>query len=482
MRGVLALAVGVVLARATLADAARPVLAGEATFGQPGGAVLVHYTRSGADAVPLDDADDDGVPDFVEEVAHEAETALAHFETLGFRRPIGDGTLGGDARIDIYLRDLSAADGNAIADFCDETGCAGHAIAENDYAGYSYPSRTEAIRSVVPHELFHIVQFAYSLEQPSTWTEGSAVWAVEHLYGAGNSDFERFLPSFLGRTYRPFERPSGGFGDAYPYGAALWPYFLADRFGVDAVVAAWEGCETAPFLDAIDEALAIYDASLETAWIEFTRKNAFTGEYAIASSYPDAAQWSTAPREPVLDSASTVYVEGLSARYVPVTVGAPMRITASPGRGISIAAWVADASGNGVELVPHGDVLAAPLDPGTYTLVLTGLSSGTLTTPVELTLEPRQDPPADDDDSSGCSTSSTSRTSTGLVAPLALALGALLRYAARTSSSRLLRNRCERCSPAPRSRTIPSAGARGHPPPHPFHAGLASKRQTRSRL
>lgn len=432
MRARLAIGLGAVLAYAPVAVAARPELADEATFGLDGGAVLVHYATTGPDAVPPDDADDSGVPDFVEEVARTAEEALAHFAASGFRRPLGDGALGGDARLDLYLRDLSAADGNAVADHCDETGCAGHAIAENDYAGYAYPSRTEAIRSVVPHELFHLVQFAYTLDQPATWAEGTAVWAVEHLYGDGNSDFERFLPAFLGRTYRPFERAVGGFGDAYPYGAALWPYFLAYRFGVSAIVAAWEGCVTSPFLDALDAVLAERDASLATAWIEFTRINAFTGAHAIPSSYPGAERWVAAPREPALEATATVHVEGLSARYVPITLDAPMQLTVSPGGAITVAAWVADAAGAGVELLPAGDGLAAPLEPGAYTLVLTGLSRGTLTTPVELALGPREEPPVDDeDDAGGCAVSPISSPASGLVPWIPLVLVPLRRRRAR---------------------------------------------------
>src|SRR5512140_67825 len=207
------------LGHAPVASAARPVLAGEATFGKPQGKLLIHYATSGADAVPLADTDGDGTPDFVNQVATTGELGLDHFLALGFRRPLDDGTLGGDGRIDIYLRDLNSADGNAGTDSCAGNHCIGYISAENDYAAYSYSSITEAIPSVVPHEIFHLVQNAYSRTQPSTWTEGTAVWAVENLFGAGNSDFERFLPFFVTHSYRPFERAVAGF-DSYPYGAA----------------------------------------------------------------------------------------------------------------------------------------------------------------------------------------------------------------------------------------------------------------------
>lgn len=390
------------------ARAERPVLANEASFGVAGGDVLVHYATTGVDAVPMTDANTDGVPDFVAEVASAAELALDRYASLGFRRPLDDGTLGSDARVDIYLRDLMAADGNTGTDSCAAGRCVGFAVAENDYAGFAYPSIGEAIRSVVPHELFHLVQYAYAMDQPATWSEGTAVWAVEHLYGDQNSDFERFLPAFLTRTYRPFERPVGGFGDAFPYGAALWPHFLEQRFGADVIVAAWMGCEAAPFLEALDTALTSRGSSLDDVWIEFTRWNAFTGMHASATgTYPNALAWSEAPREAPIDAGGKIYVEGLSARYVPFVLDSGSRIEVRPTSGIRVAAWVVGdgrsiAEGN--ELAADGATLSITIDAGTYTLVVTGLSRNTITTAVDVVIAES----LDNDDSGGCATTSRS--------------------------------------------------------------------------
>ena len=376
-----------------VAQAQRPVLANEATFGAPAGDVLVHYATTGADAVPIADANTDGVPDFVAEVAAAAELAIDHYAMLGFRRPLPDGALGGDGRVDIYLRDLDAADGNAGVDSCAYERCVGFAVAENDYAGYAYPSITEGIRSVVPHEVFHLVQYAYSDAQPANWTEGSAVWAVEHLYGDGNGDFERFLPAFITRSYRPFERAAGGFGDAYPYGAALWPYFLEQRFGADVVVAAWTGCDDTNFLEATELALVARGSTLDAAWTELTRWNVFTGPRAAAGGYPAALAWREPPREPAIASTGMIYIEGMSARYVPIVLAARSHVEVSST--VRVAAWlVADGAGlaDGIELAREEAVLAATLDAGTYTLVVTGLARGTITTPVTIAItEPVED-------------------------------------------------------------------------------------------
>lgn len=415
---------------ARLAWAARPELLGELRYGE--GEILVHYATTGVDAVPLRDDNDDGVPDFVAQVAQTADLALGHLRQLGFRRPLSDAIEGGDARVDLYLRNLQNADGNAGIDRCSAGTCVGYAVVDNDFAGFTYETLTEGIRSVVPHELFHLVQLAYSDAQPAAWVEGSAVWAVEELFGSGNSDFERFLPAFLPRSFRPLERRGGGFGDGYPYGAALWPYFLSHRYSPALIVAAWTASEAATFLDAIADALVARGTSLEAEFVAMTRWNLFTGKRAGGGGYPDASAWPMVAMEPELTSSSEIFIEGMSARYVPITVvGRDQEVRLTPGAGIRVAAWVIADGGSladGVALDPVLDPVldpgsqsaAATLAPGQYTLVVTGLSRNTLTTAVTLELrQPSLDQPGQTDEqgSGGCQA-----TGSSIGWPLALAI------------------------------------------------------------
>lgn len=410
--------------------AARPALQGEATYGVASGSILVHYATAGADAAPTADGNGDGVPDFVAEVATTAEDALVRFAAMGFRRPISDGVEGGDGRIDFYLRNMVNADGNAAVETCVGARCSGYASTENDFVGFRYATVTEAIRSVVPHELFHLVQMAYAAGQTASWSEGSAVWAVEELYGAGNSDFERFLASFLTKSFRPFERSAGGFSDSYPYGASLWSYFLSHRFDPALIVEAWQASETEEFLAAIDTALERRGSSLEAAFIEMTQWNWFTGGRAAGGAYPDASTWPQVPVEPALVSPGAVYLEGLSARYVPIWFdGEPQQLVVKPTKGIKVAGWIVGDGGglgDGVALAAVSGAaagsLGAVLDPGHYTLVLTGLSPNTITTEVGLELTaPPVARPDDEEGAGGCSATGGGAAGAGL--PMAAALG-----------------------------------------------------------
>ncbi|HKE18933.1 MAG TPA: HmuY family protein [Kofleriaceae bacterium] len=365
------------------------------------GHVRVHFVTTSADAVPADDTDDSGVPDYVEEVAELAETAWDDLAARGFRAPLSDDGLvaddGGDGRFDIYLRDLVSADGNFVAEACTDAApvhCAGYFAMENDLAGFDYASTAEGISVLTSHELFHAVQSAYQPELAAvSWTEGTAVWNEEKTFPE-QGDYERFVAGFLAHPQRPFERSGGsGFGDPYSYGAALWPTFLDERYGDGVVERAWEACESlgpgADFLEAVGQVLAEDGGSLEAAWTDFTRWNLFTAERADpARFYQGGADLVSVDIDDGVTQAGAAAssVEGLSAHYVPIAV------TGEPGESIRVAVTVDDgavaafypqdgagAPGDPVELERDGDALAASL-PGAASgfLVLTGVRRGGL--------------------------------------------------------------------------------------------------------
>lgn len=352
--------------------------------------VRVHYVTTGADAVPGED--------FVAEVARRADEALAAFEAAGFRAPLPDGDLGGDALLDVYLVDLELADGRFGVDTC--TGpprrCAGHLVIDNDFARFSYPSVSLAIQTLTSHELFHAVQHAYDGDEAIAWAEGTAVWAEEAVFPA-QDDFERLVAHYLARPHRPFERDGAGFGDLYPYGAALWAYFLDARFGDGTVRAIWEACDGATFLDATEAVLAARGGSLAAAWIEHTRWNAETGAYAAPGRYPDAARLVEATREPVLAAPGrvTLSVEGMSARYLPVVTGEAARITVEAAEPVAVAVRGAAVAGTDDAVAAHHvlDVAAEEL----VEVVVTGVRRGA--PPADVTVTVGSIPP----DPGGCS-------------------------------------------------------------------------------
>ncbi len=384
--------------------AARPVWTDARSLASAGGNVRVHYTTTGVDAVLIGDVNGDLVPDYVAEVAAVADTTLANLASRGFRAPLGDGTLGGDGRFDIYLINFASADGHFMGETCSGAPrtCSGYIEMENDLVGFSYPTRSEGIQVLVSHELFHAVQAAYPGDLPVAWSEGSATWNEEIAFPAQN-DFERLIPSFLAKTARPFERSGAGFGDLYPYGAALWPHYLELKFGAGTVRGVFE---LAPmeFLDAADSVLRGKGSSLGAAFAEFTRWNLMTAERSDpARGWPAAAGWPSVMLEPALAGAlplsGEVWVEGLSARYQPIDVEAgagaqKLRLTATPGGGAEVAlglyVWDGRQLGELVEGRAEAGALLAEVTPGAATrlfAVVSGVTRGKALAPIALTLE-----------------------------------------------------------------------------------------------
>lgn len=403
-----------------------------ASYAAPGGRVRVHYVTTTADAVPTADGDGDGVPDFVAAVAGHGDHALAVFAAAGFRPPRGDGALGGDDRLDVYLRDLAGADGSFTADTCTPSPftCAGHVTIENDFVGYRYPTVDEAIRVLTSHELFHAVQAAYDGDQPAVWAEGSAVWAEERVFPE-QSDYERLVAGFLARTYRPFERPGAGFGDPFPYGAALWPTYLEARFGAGTVETIWRACEDRgddpDHLAAAAAVLTTRGVTLDAAWIEFTRWNARTGGRADGTGYPEAARLALAHREPALDGpgVTEVWIEGRSARYLPVRAATAITLSIVADAPIAVAALASDdelrieRAGDDVVGREHRlSVRPGPSAAAEVELVLTGVTPRS--PPARVTVVATAAPPQDASDG-GCR---TGRGSVGLALAIALLVAA----------------------------------------------------------
>lgn len=357
-----ALALGLAAAAASPARADRPDTPGTTelfhydagdvveTHPSPGGDFLIHFTRSGPNAVPMADADGSGVPDHVESIAILYDDVLAFYtDELGLRAPLDDGAIadnGGDARFDVYLLDFGGgSDGSFRRDGCglggDSPGhCVGFMVQENDFAGYGYPSIDYANRVLSSHEFFHAVQAAYDADQGSVVAEGTAVWATE-TFDPSLSDFEGFIDGYFGHTDRPIDRGLGGPVDPFSYGAAIVFRFLEERFDRDIVRMLWEACETMDWLPALDGILASeYGSSFAEAFVELATWDLYTA----ATADPTVAYAEGGMYPPVTSEAVALpYATGSPLR---VFYGSAQYFRASPGTRVTTeAALVGDGAG-----------------------------------------------------------------------------------------------------------------------------------------
>ena len=253
----------------------------------------VHYSADGPNQTILDDADENGVPDFVEDVALTAEEVLAVYTNEGFRRPLSEADigleLGGSPAFDFYLVDFGgSSDGMFGIDDCIGQRCAGYMVIENDFSGYGYSSISSAISTLVSHEFFHAVQAAYRADQESWLSEGMAVWA-EHLFEPETRDYLSFCSAYLEHTERSLNRPPAGAINSFSYSTALWFGFLQEKQGSETMISILEELDTQQ-----DSSQAMFDVLGEDftdLWHEFGRWNLATSRRTgVLESYPYAHQ------------------------------------------------------------------------------------------------------------------------------------------------------------------------------------------------
>ncbi|MBN2799220.1 MAG: hypothetical protein JXX28_08760 [Deltaproteobacteria bacterium] len=261
-----------------------------ASWEEPGGVVRVHYSVEGPNVVRAGDADQDGVPDFAQDVAITAAEVIDFYsDTVGLRRPlsedqVGLSALGGSYAFDFYLVDFAGnADGMFSPDGCADGHCAGHMVMENDFAGYGYPSISMAIEVLTSHELFHAVQNAYAADQVNWFAEGTAVWG-ENQWDPGSLDFMWFADSYLESADRSLDKPPTGPVPAFAYGTCLWWDFLTTRHDTELMNELQEATDDSTGDPLLDMASVIEGRAdtLEEAWTTFVSWNLATGDRAGA--------------------------------------------------------------------------------------------------------------------------------------------------------------------------------------------------------
>jgi hypothetical protein len=311
-----------------------------AFFDAPSGRARVHYALTGPHVPPAASTLEAGVPDAVVVAAQAADAALDKYAALGYVAPLSDadspcGSNGDSDAIDVYLINFTAADGQAVADHC-ESGlpkrCAGFILVENDFRRGGYADAAEGMRTVVPHELFHLVQDAYDAGVERWWAEGSAQWAAKQVYPE-LQDLERFLPDYFKIPWRPLNVPPNGVISNFLYATAIWPVFLGERFDVNVVREVYEGFGpgTTTVLPPTDVVLQARGSSLAQEFLQFAAYNAATGDRAPDSGgYQNAAKY---PEVPITELSSTQgdlvsdVGSGLGAFYYSLNADAPTELT-----------------------------------------------------------------------------------------------------------------------------------------------------------
>ena len=218
---------------------------------------LLHYTLVGSHAVPVLDANGNGVPDFIDVAAASLEQVWStEVIRLGYPAPIGTPA----QRFHIYFQNLSSYYGytspenvvlQAVSPVPLGTATA-YIVVENDFYGFppndedrtgTEPIRSGALKVTQAHEFMHAIQFAINVYQSGWLMESHATWAEDAVYD-GVNDWHWYVPGFLATPDYPiFSR--------YPYGAAFFMHWVTETAGTDAARQIWLAARTATTADAV---------------------------------------------------------------------------------------------------------------------------------------------------------------------------------------------------------------------------------------
>jgi hypothetical protein len=194
--------------------------------------VCVHHVRTGRDAPPSTAWVGRTLRVMTKVWKH-------HVGGLGYRRPARDGSRGGDARFDVYLKDVGA---RGLYGYCaperrvagQPRQASGFCVLDDDFARAQFgQAPAKSLRVTAAHEFLHAIQFAYDFREDQWLLESTATW-VEERFADGVDDNRAYLPfGQAARAAVPLDLFDGT-GLAHYGNWVFWEY-LSQRLGDDVV-------------------------------------------------------------------------------------------------------------------------------------------------------------------------------------------------------------------------------------------------------
>jgi len=241
----------------------------------------IHYTTTGQDSVSIDDKDNNGIPDYIDEVSRTAERAYRLLiDTLGFEPPPIDGVDGDE--IDIYVRNLKGNyygitwPENAVTSTKREYDYTSYLEIDNDYSETAYNTKgIDALHVTISHEFFHMVQLGYNWYQSNNvdqtngdtfFLEWCSVWFEERAYPEAN-DYLNYLGQFF---YFPYKSV---WDNSYSYSLGIFLRYVFDLYGEKIIKEIWDKIgENKYAMDAFNEIMSGYNTNMAELWNGFFYK------------------------------------------------------------------------------------------------------------------------------------------------------------------------------------------------------------------
>jgi hypothetical protein len=157
----------------------RPVLSGPEATVDAGTVYKVHYTLAGQDALAHGSVDGDrnGVPDDADAIAAGVKRVHDHWVgKAGMRAPLGDKGVGGDDRVDVYVRKLDGPRGYTHEE---DVGALPASSAWIELDPRTALQSVARLSAAAGHEAHHAIQYAYSPSIDTWMKEATATWVED---------------------------------------------------------------------------------------------------------------------------------------------------------------------------------------------------------------------------------------------------------------------------------------------------------------
>lgn len=223
----------------------------------PSGNFILYYETEGEDAVPLEDIDENGIPDYVEKTAFAADSSYRYeVSQLGFRDFLKSDPY------EIYFQNFG------LYGRADASGSTTFITIHNNFEGFpgnthSEGNQTGAIYATVAHEIKHAIQYATNRWQGEAgsfaWSEMDAVLMEEVVFDDVN-DYYNYIKNSLDGIDPSGSSIFGNPNNPIPgsYNHVSWALYFHEMYGSEFWVQVWEQFfeeRELPYLDAVDRVL-----------------------------------------------------------------------------------------------------------------------------------------------------------------------------------------------------------------------------------
>lgn len=295
----------------------------DAVYLSPESNFSIHYDIFGNEAVPDEDIDINGIPDYVERLGLYADSTYRHFHnTLEYYPPPKEN----EDPYDIYLVKIGAygATVSEIPGDSSWTDYTSHIEIHCDFEGpYFGPNDDPEGRVIgdqkvtIAHEYFHAIQFAYDYDYDNLWwMECTSTYFEDVLFPEVNDNYN-YLGSFFNYPDTFLNAPT-----YHVYSTFIWASFLVEKFGIDLLKSSFEYLRYYDALPSVDSALDLHGQKVKTVFQEFALWNYFTSDKADPAYHADGAYYPQIVIDQVVTGFPTATIEpvhppdGLSANYI----------------------------------------------------------------------------------------------------------------------------------------------------------------------